>query len=278
MNALTFDEITAMKKIFLSVCLATGLVAGAQMKEGKVVYERTMTLQMRNMNPDMAAMAPQVRKSHYELLFGNNQALWQTLQTTEETNAPISGTNAAGQSFTFNMVMPNELSYYNLETKQRVDQRELFDREFIVEDSIRSLSWKLSDETKTILGHPVRKATTQRIGTRMMTSMQNGEMKRQEITDTTQIIAWFATDIPVSSGPQEFQGQLPGLILEMDMNKGRNVYTAVEISPKVSLSAIKEPKKGKRLTEKEFVEERNKLMEEMRKNRPGGGNERVIIN
>jgi GLPGLI family protein len=272
-----------MKKIFLSTCLLTGLFASAQMKEGKVVYERTMTMQMRNMNINGATIngggngnAPQVRKSHFELLFSNNQVLWQTLPTAEESG-PITGTTASGQSFTFNIQVPNELSYYNIDAKKRVDRRELFEREFIVEDSIRSLSWKLSDETKTILGHPVRKATSQRIATRTMTTMQNGEMQRREVTDTSQIIAWFATDIPVSAGPQEFQGQLPGLILELDMNKGRNVYTAIEISPKVNVAAIKEPKKGKRLTEKEFVAERTRLMDEMRKNRPGGS-DMIIMN
>lgn len=276
MLTLTFGEITAMKKIFLSICLTAGLFAGAQMKEGTVVYERTTQMQRRNMNPDMANMLPRQRKDNFELLFSNNQSLWRTLQTAEESNNTFSGTSASGQQMSFTMMMPNELIHFNFDTKKRMDQRELFDREYLVEDSVRTLSWKLSEETKTILGHPVRKATTQRISMRMQMSMENGEMKRQERPDTAEIVAWFATDIPVSAGPGEFQGQLPGLILELDVNKGRQVYTAVELSPKVKASDIKEPKKGKRLTEKEFVEERNKLMEEMRKNMPAGQTMRII--
>jgi hypothetical protein len=44
----------------------------------------------------------------------------------------------------------------------------------------------------------------------------------------------------------------------------------VEFSTKVNASKIKEPKGGKKLTAAEFVVERDKLMEEMRRNNPGG--------
>lgn len=266
----TFEKITAMKKIVLLVCLTSGLYAGAQMKEGKVVYERTSQIQRRNMSPDVANMLPRERKDNFELLFANNQSLWRTLQTADETNNSFSGTSASGQAMSFTMVRSNELIHFNFDTKKRTDQRELFEREYLVEDSIRSLSWKLSEETKTILGHPVRKAMAQRISMRTQTIMENGEMKRQQMPDTAQVVAWFATDIPVSAGPGEFQGQLPGLILELNVDNGRQVFLAVELSPKVKASDIKEPKKGKRLTEQEFAQERNKLTEEMRKNMPAG--------
>jgi len=135
----------------------------------------------------------------------------------------------------------------------------------------------LSDETKTVLNRTVRKATTQRIGSRMQMTMENGEMKRQEVSDTSNIVAWFTSDITVPAGPQEFQGQLPGLILELDINNGRTMYKAVEFSAKVNTSNIKEPKGGKQITAAEFIKEREKLMEEMRRNNPGG-NRRIQIN
>jgi GLPGLI family protein len=151
-----------------------------------------------------------------------------------------------------------------------LDQRELFDREFLIEDSINMLNWKLHEETKTVLGHTVRKATAQRYSMRPQMTMTNGEMKREEIPDTAMITAWYATDIPVAAGPGEYQGQLPGLILELDINRGRTTYRAVEISPKVNLSGIKEPKGGKKMTQGEFAKERLKMMEEMQKNMPPG--------
>ncbi len=110
----------------------------------------------------------------------------------------------------------------------------------------------------------------------MQMTMDNGKMERKEINDSSMITAWFTTDIPVSAGP-EVQGQLPGLILALDINDGRMVYKAIGISPKADLASIKEPTKGKKLTPDEFTSERNKMMDEMQKNNRGNGGNRVII-
>jgi GLPGLI family protein len=99
-------------------------------------------------------------------------------------------------------------------------------------------------------------------------------MKRTEVADTSNIIAWIASDIPVSAGPAEYQGQLPGLILEMDINNGRQVYKALNISPKVDLASIKEPTGKKHYTPDEFKKERAKMIDEMSRN--AGPGTRVI--
>jgi len=143
-----------------------------------------------------------------------------------------------------------------------------------VEDSIQKLKWKLTGESKTILGHKTQRAQAERIGKRFIMSMENGEMRRQEVADTAVINAWFAMAIPVPAGP-DFQGQLPGLILELNLNNGRIVYKALEISPKVNAGAIKEPKGGKRIAAADFNKERDKVMEEMRRNMPAGRQMRI---
>lgn len=237
------------------------------MKEGKVVYERTLTFQPRqNMNPEAAANMPRSRTDRFELSFAKNQSYWESLPDLETNDENTGGGGGRFMPFGNN----SDIVYFNFETGKRIDQRELASKTYIVEDSIRKLSWKLSGETKTILNYTARKATAQRIGTRFIMAMENGEMKRQEVADTTNITAWFTTEIPVPAGP-EFGGQLPGLILELVMNNGRLVYKAVDVSPKVNANSVKEPKGGKRITAEEFDKERNKVMEEMRRNMPAGG-------
>jgi GLPGLI family protein len=263
-----------MKPIILPLLLLFMNFSYGQMKEGRVVYERIFQLPVRsfNIDPSVAAQIPKSRTDQYELLFGNGQALWQYL--------PSAATEGDANSFGGGGVVvrfaggTNDLSYFNFEKRTRVDQRDLFDRNYIVTDSIRNLQWKLSEETRTILDHTVRKAPAQRIGTRMQMSMENGEMKRTPIPDTAIIVAWFTTDIPVSAGP-EFSGQLPGLILELDIANGQTVYRALEITPKVNLSRIKEPKDGKKMTAAQFEKEREKLMEEMQRNMPSGNTIRI---
>ncbi|MBD0353527.1 MAG: GLPGLI family protein, partial [Flavisolibacter sp.] len=218
-----------MKTIWLSLFLLFSLAGTAQMKEGKVVYDRTIQMQNRfqGMNEEVARQLPRSRTDHFELLFGNNQTLWQRIpDVNEESNTFASG----------GMVMRfggnDEVVYYNLSEGKRVEQREMMDKKYLIEEPVQKMTWKLSDETKNILGYTAHKATGKRIGTRMQMSMENGEMKRQEVADTSFITAWYTTEIPVSAGPgADFGGQLPGLILELEMNGGRIVYRAAEVSP-----------------------------------------------
>lgn len=258
-----------MKRLLLPFSFLFILAGQAQMKEGRVIYERTFQLPVRNFNvdPAIANQIPKSRTDQYELLFGNNQSLWQFLPNAATEGDP--NTFSSGGMVLRFAGGSNDISYFNFDKSTRVDQREIMERSYVVTDSIRKLEWKLTDETKTILNYTAHKAVARRISTQMRMTMENGEMKRNPIQDTAEVIAWYTTDIPVPAGP-DFQGQLPGLILEMDIAKGQTVYKAIEISPKVNLNKIKEPKDGKKLTAAEFSKEREKLMEEMRKNMPNG--------
>jgi len=242
------------------------------MKEGRVVYERTFQLPTRMFggNPDIAAQLPRARTDQYELLFGNNQSLWQYLPDANGEGDPNTFTANGGAMVLRFAGGSNDISYCNLDKGTRIDQREIVDKNYVVTDSIRKLDWKLSGESKTILNYKAFKATAQRIGSRMQMTMENGEMKREQVPDTVSIVAWFTTDVPVAVGPATYQGQLPGLILELDENNGRTFFKAVEVSPKVSVSKIKEPKDGKKISATEFDKERDKVMEEMRRNVPNG--------
>lgn len=264
-----------MKKFYLIAAVAFTLTVQAQTKEGRVVYERTTQMNNirfggGNLPPEVQAQmarAPRTRTDQFELLFSPEQSLFQFLPNA----AADEGANTvSGGGVTIQMrVNTNEITYVNLANGTRVEQREIFDKNFVVTDTIQKLQWKLSDETKTILNFTGRKATASSIINRPRMTMENGEMKREMVTDTVAVVAWFTTEIPVPSGPN-YQGQLPGLILELDVNKGQSVIRAIEFSPKVAINKIKEPKDGKRLTAAEFSKEREKLMEEMRKNMPAG--------
>ena len=265
-----------MKKILLPACLLFFVMAQAQMKEGRIIYERTVRLPVRafNADPEIASQLPKTRTDQFELLFGNNQSLWQYLPGIgNEDPGTISG-NGVVLRFASGA---NDVSYCNFDKRTRTDQREIMERSYVVLDSLRKGDWKLTDETKTILNYTAHKAIGKRIGTRAQMTMENGEMKRQMVTDTSVVVAWFTTGIPVPVAPgSDMQGQLPGAVLEVDVNNGQTVYKALEVSSKVNADKIREPKKGKKITAAEFDREREKLMEEMRRNMQNGGNGNVI--
>jgi GLPGLI family protein len=266
-----------MKKFLLIAASALGLTAAAQTKEGRVVYERTTQMNNlriggnnANLPPEIQAQLermPRSRTDQFELLFTPDHSLFQFLPNA----AADDGANTfAGGGMVVQMRMTaNETTYVNWKEGKRIDQREMFDKSFVVADTISRLQWKMSDETKTILQFTARKATASSVVTRPRVTMENGEMKQEMMTDTVQVVAWYTSEVPVPTGPN-YQGQLPGLILELDVNKGQTVTKAIEFAPKVAGNKIKEPKDGKRMTAAEFSKERDKMMEEMRRNMPGG--------
>lgn len=263
-----------MKKLLLAGCgFLSVLLLNAQQKEGKIVYERTSQLNIRinDMPGGMEHSLPKTRTDKFELTFGNNQTLWKAAEEENE-NENIS----SGEGVQIRMIVAgnDDVLFTNLESGKKVEKREMFEKTFIIDDTISKLKWKMTGETKTILGFPCMKATTTRISTRMMMTAENGKMERREVQDTSNIEAWFTSQIPVSAGPGEFQGQLPGMILEMDVQNGRQTFKAISVSEKADLATIKEPTGKKHLTPQEFRKERDKMMEEMQKNNMGGN--RVI--
>ncbi|AEW02666.1 Protein of unknown function, Porph ging [Niastella koreensis GR20-10] len=259
-----------MKAIYLITGLLICGHAWAQQQSGRVVYDFTRKMMLRTDvaggGPGMEMAPPPQERTHViklEVLFGNNQMLRRSL----EDNTPPEFGNDNGIRFHVGMG-DDDITWLNFTESRKVEQKEFAAKQYLVSDSVRKLNWKLTGETKNILGYACQQATTMRSGKRNMISMENGVMNRKEVPDTSNIVAWFTPAIPVSAGP-DFEGQLPGLILQIDVN-GNTTYKAVEVSPKVDMAAIKEPKKGKKVTAEEFSKERDKTMQEMQ--RSGGRN------
>ena len=256
-----------MKKLLTaSLVLLAGTMVHGQQKEGKVIYEHSFLTRPMGVtsNDQISPGMPSSIQTKFELDFGNNQSLWRQAAPEIEDEDPGERGNRVV------IFRNNPIVFTNLETNTTVMETSMFDRKFIVDDSIRPLKWKITGETKSILNHNCMKAIATKIGKRTETTMTNGEFVRKEVPDTAYLIAWVASDIPVPAGPQEYQGQLPGLILEMDINNGNRSYRTISISPKADLAIIKAPSGKKHYTQAEFVVERDKMIKEMQNNRGGG--------
>lgn len=261
-----------MKKLLVSGCavLLVTLVQ-AQQKQGTVTYERISQMQISfsGMPGGMENQLPKSRKDNFELLFANHVSLWKAAEEEANETTDIRGGEGGGVQIRMVISGANDVLYNNFETGKRVEKREVMDKIFVIEDSITSLKWKITGESKTILNFPCIKAVTSSIRNRTMMNADNGKIERKEITDTVTVVAWFTTGIPVPAGPAEYQGQLPGLILEMDINNGTQVFKATSISEKADVAVIKEPSGKKRYTPEEFKKEREKIMAEMNRNNGG---------
>jgi GLPGLI family protein len=262
-----------MKRLSVLACmLLSTVLLQAQVREGRITYERKMKLQIRLNDAAFENMLPSERKDRFELLFAANKTLWRSAGDGQDEELNMD--NGSGAQIRIVTPGNNDVLYSDLGASRKVEQREVMTRTFTVEDSIRRMNWKLGSETREILGYPCKMATTTRMVKAQRMTMDNGEMKSQEVMDTMHIVAWYTDAIPFPAGPENYQGQLPGAILELDVNNGRNHYAAVEVSAKVDAKEIREPK-GKKMSQEDFVKERDKMFKEMEKN--GGGNMNIRI-
>ena len=106
------------------------------------------------------------------------------------------------------------------------DIREEIGTKFLVEDELKRTKWKILNEIKEIEGYLCMKAET------------TNETKGQTIH------AWFSDAIPMSGGPEGYNG-LPGMILELDINDGDAIITATEIDLETEIEKLPYPKKMK---------------------------------
>src|SRR5689334_22859950 len=172
-----------MKKIlFIVTASFLTAICFAQQKEGKVIYARTVQMQIHiNDNDQVAQNMPQTRTDKFELLFADNRVLWHISdeQTPEDDNG-------GGGGMQIRMIGggTDDINFYDLSRGTSTEQRDMFEKKFIISDSIHKLNWKLTGDTKTVLSHVCQKATAQRIGTRLMMNMDNGKMERKEVADT----------------------------------------------------------------------------------------------
>ena len=77
-----------MRKLLLvSATILFVNILTAQQKEGKVIYERTIQMEIQiNDNDEASQMLPKIRTDKFELTFGNNQSIWKHVDEEEDND------------------------------------------------------------------------------------------------------------------------------------------------------------------------------------------------
>jgi len=219
---------------FLCLCLLINVSALAQQTEGVVSYDRKsywtkIIARLTFLSQEQKDRAAQTWKNEDEdkekmkLLFTPTESVYTYL-------------NDQGQTEDGNYSWRNRdlLLYRNYDKERKTEIEEMLGRTYIVDDSLRTPTWRILDQIKEVAGHICMKAETE------------DPIKKYKVT------AWFAQDIPVSAGPERYSG-LPGLILELDINGGDVIIEATKVEFKPVAAEIKLPKlKGKKITSADY--------------------------
>ncbi|MDE2769591.1 MAG: GLPGLI family protein [Bacteroidota bacterium] len=91
---------------------------------------------------------------------------------------------------------------------------------YVLSLEVQKLDWVLVDVDSTILDHAVKKA--------------------EFVSDSLEVVAWYAPDIPTTVGPAGF-GSLPGLPLSIDAVISQNKFMNVSLVAKSLTEGLEEP-------------------------------------
>ena len=266
-----------MKKSLLALtCVLLSIATlSAQMKEGKIVYERKINMWRMITDPEMRTRIPEFRNAEFELLFNEQSSLFRSVPEDEAPDPfANNGGERGGQRFAFRM--PETTTYTDISSQMQYESRPLFEKTFLVVDSLKPLKWKISEETKTIAKHLCKKATTMVAAPNIRFGGGRGAGRNNDSTNRpnaaialkeSEVVVWYAEDIAASVGPDNYAG-LPGAILEVDVDNGSNVTTAKEIGVKYPKKELVQPTKGDKMNRAQYQDAMKKLMEDMQK---GGG-------
>lgn len=121
------------------------------------------------------------------------------------------------------------IAHYNMNSNLFTEQRKIKNDKYYISEWKRDNKWEITNETKIINGYKVIKATT-----------DSQEYIKDHMSYRGKAIAWFAPDIPISSGPARYAG-LPGLILEISYEKASTKYElkSIDFSSDTKISEIK---------------------------------------
>jgi GLPGLI family protein len=288
-----------MKKIlYSSIFLLAFTLSNAQKSfQGMAVYEsKTSTADFKSrfegnkeMTPEMQKMIEERMKKMFEKTFILNFDKSASIYKEEEKlEAP--GSQQGGFRMMSSMMGGGGTYYKNVKEKTYTVDKEFMGKEFLVKDSLPTLTWKMEAETRVIGGYNCFKATAVRpvsqsdfrnYRPKKQDEPKEGEGKKEEKEKKTNfmddfdmpkeiaITAWYTPEIPVNQGPESYWG-LPGLILEVNDGKTTILCSKVVLNANEKVE-IKAATNGKVISQKEYDETVVKKMEEMRQMYDGQG-------
>ena len=265
----------------------------AQDFQGKAYYFSKTTMDLdnfgrgRQMTEQQKKMIAERMKSMFEktyiLTFNQAESIY---KEEEQLDAPGGGGG-------FRMMMGNFTGgafYKNVKDNQILQEQEFFGKQFLINDSLPKLEWKLTSETKQIGQYLCMKAVAmkkvdpmdfrsmrpkppkdeKKAGEKSKDSVKsNNPLDEIEVPKEVEVVAWYTPQIPVNQGPGEYWG-LPGLILEVNADRTTILCSKIVMNPEEK-DNLKKPSKGKEVTRDEYTEIVQKKIKEMQEMYGGRG-------
>lgn len=174
--------------------------------EGSIEYERRINIHRQVSEEDgrsewfqnLVKTLQPFHSSMFTLQFSENQSIYKT--SGEFPPMPMEWLMGPAKE---NVVLTS------FDKQSRTAHKSVYETGFLVNDSLNRVEWRVSDEKRTIAGFDCRKA----VGI---------------ICDSVYVVAFYAEEIPVSGGPESFDG-LPGMILGLAVPRLHTTWFATKV-------------------------------------------------
>ena len=224
---------------------------------GSVIYEEVARLEIK-LEGDAAQFADQIPKEQVSqkiLYFNPDISLYRLLETT--SNDDVMPQTTGHMTVRMKISGGSDKIFCDMKNRKKIEQKEFMTRMFLIDGELIRPEWKITGNQRLISGYNCQEASC----------IDNGR----------KISAWFSPSIPVSAGPAGF-GDLPGLILMVDIENGKRLITAKSVNTVLEDAGILEiPKEGKKVSQEEYKKMVDEKMKEMGEENGGGGNVHIII-
>lgn len=197
------------------------------LQQGRIEYEKRVNLQARmkemsgeeesSWSESIRKSMPQYQVTYFNYSFAGNTSLYQPgRDNSAENKTSLWGEGPAEEN----------VVYSRLDSMQSISQKKVFEQLFLVKDSIRTIRWKITDETRKIAGFDCRRANA-------------------IIMDSIYVVAFYTEAIITPGGPESFNG-LPGMILGVALPHEHITWFATKVLvDDIKEGTIKPPVKGK---------------------------------
>lgn len=228
-----------MKQIisFVFILLCINMNAQTFISAGKIEFEKNVNQHgfldaNDSWDQTMKKTIPKFRTTYFNLYFNGNKTLYKPGKEVVQSG-PDWMTGPASENTV----------YTELADNKQVSQKAVYEKTYLIEDSLRNAEWKLTDDTRTIAGFNCRKATT-------------------IIMDSVFVFAFYTDEILTTGGPESFNG-LPGMILGIAIPRMHTTWFATKLElVDVKPETLVAPKKGKKTAKEEIKKQIQDVMKE----------------
>jgi GLPGLI family protein len=264
-------------KVLFSFTLFNAFFLQAQNFQGSAVYERKFVSATsptidgiendiaKNKDLIEAMKVFNQRKRTFLLKFNKNESVYQEEEQLDLPSAP-------GKGIVIKMISSGfGKTYRNLINKQEIIERDIFNKAFLVTETLIPIDWKLENETKSIGGFncykafaiiPVSEAEEAAYNKRLIAVENQNTLFKDKKPLAQKVTVWYSPEIPINHGPDNLWG-LPGLILEV--NDGQTITLCSKVvlnsQDKMNISA---PTTGVVISQKDFDNLELKKNQEMK--------------